>query len=86
MCASALGWGSRSSDDGSSHAADLNGLDMPNAAFVCPNLTTLCRLDILGVEAIGGRVLLGIGLCWCVVVSSLTTGDTGVLCRASRGT
>ena len=40
---------------GSSHAAHLEDLDVPDATFACPDLTTFCRLDELGLEAIGQR-------------------------------
>jgi hypothetical protein len=41
---------SRSSDDGGSDAAHREDLDVPDAAFVRPDLTTFCRLDELGLE------------------------------------
>jgi len=50
------GCGSRSSDDGSSYTAHPKDLDMSDATFVRPDLTTFCRLDDLGLEVVGQRV------------------------------
>src|SRR5215217_2426216 len=51
---------SRSSEDGSSHTAhpeDLDVLDAtPGAGFGCADLTTFCRLDELGLEVVGQRL------------------------------
>ena len=48
------GDGSRSLDDGSSHTAHLpEDLDLRHPTFATPDLTTFCRLDELGLEAIG---------------------------------
>jgi transposase len=47
---------SRSSEDGSSDAAHLEDLDVPDATFACPDLTTFARLDELGLEAVGQRL------------------------------
>lgn len=46
----------RSSEDGGSYAAHLEDLDMPDAAFGCPDLTTFCRLDELGLVVVGQRL------------------------------
>jgi Transposase len=54
---------SRSSEDGGSSTAQLEDLDVPDATFGCPDLTTFCRLDELDrpgtsngpTEAINGR-------------------------------
>lgn len=42
--------------DGSSHAADPEDLDVPHATFATPDLTTFCRLDELGLLATGQRI------------------------------
>jgi len=34
----------------------LKDLDMPDATFACPDLTTFCRLDELGLEVVGQRL------------------------------
>jgi hypothetical protein len=34
----------------------LEDLDVPDATFACPDLTTFCRLDELGLEVTGQRV------------------------------
>ena len=54
--ASSAGWGSRSSDDGGSHAAHQEDLDVPDVTFACPDLTTFCRLDELGLQVVGQRL------------------------------
>src|SRR5659263_581603 len=43
----------RSSDDGSSHAAYLEDLDMSDVTFASPDLTTFAGLDELGLEVVG---------------------------------
>jgi transposase len=48
--------GSRSSDDGGSYASHLEDLDVRDATFACPDLTTFCRLDELGLEVVGQRL------------------------------
>src|SRR5699024_4143450 len=48
--------GSRSSDDGSSDAAHREDLDVPDATFTAPDLTTFARLDDLGLEVVGQRL------------------------------
>ena len=50
------GSGSRPPEDGSSHTTHLEDLDMPDATFACPDLTTFCRLDELGLVAVGQRL------------------------------
>ena len=53
---SVAGQGSRwSPEDGSSHTAHLGDLDVPDATFACPDLTTFCRLEELGPEVVGSR-------------------------------
>ncbi|MGH3635652.1 MAG: hypothetical protein ACRDTS_16510 [Mycobacterium sp.] len=47
---------SRSSEDGGSYAVHLEDLDVPDATCARPDLTTFCRLDELGLEAIGQRL------------------------------
>jgi len=34
----------------------LRDLDVPDATFACPDLTTFCRLDGLGLEVVGQRL------------------------------
>src|SRR5699024_3357829 len=48
--------GSRSSDDGSSDAAHREDLDVPDATFTHPDLTTFAHLDELGLEVVGQRL------------------------------
>src|SRR5450759_2322919 len=45
-----------SSDDGGSHASHPKDLDMPDATFTCPDLTTFARLDELGLVVVGQRL------------------------------
>lgn len=47
------GRGSRSFDDGGSHAAHPKDLDVYDATFTRPDPTAFCRLDELGLGAIG---------------------------------
>lgn len=47
---------SRSSEDGDSYAAHLEDLDVPDATFGGPDLTTFCRLDKLGLVVVGQRL------------------------------
>lgn len=51
---------SRSPEDGGSYAVHLEDLDVSDATssagFACPDLTTFCRLDELGLVAIGQRL------------------------------
>ena len=51
---------SRSSEDGSSYAAQPEDLDVPDATpgagFACADLTAFCRLDELGLEVTGQRL------------------------------
>lgn len=56
LSASVPGWGSGSSDDGSSYTAQLEDLDVPYATFSPPDLTVFCRLDELGLVAVGQRL------------------------------
>jgi hypothetical protein len=54
------GQASRSPEDGGFYAAHLEDLDVhdatPAAGFACADLTTLCRLDELGLEVPGQRL------------------------------
>jgi len=59
---------SRSSDDGSSHSTRLEDLDVRNATFACPDLTTFCRVDELGLEVVGQRLEPGRAVLACRVV------------------
>ena len=45
--------GSRSLDDGSSYTTVTRDLDVPEATFACPDLTTFLGLDALGLTAVG---------------------------------
>ena len=63
-----VGWGSRSSDDGSSHIALRGDLDMLHGTFVRPDLTTFTRLDELGLEVVAQRVEPGQASLVCRVV------------------
>jgi hypothetical protein len=54
--ASVPGQVSRSSEDGGSYAAHLEDLDVPDATFGCPDLTTFCRPDELGLVVVGQRL------------------------------
>lgn len=42
--------------NGGSYAAHLEDLDVPGATFGCPDLTTFCRLDKLGLVVVGQRL------------------------------
>jgi transposase len=42
--------------DGSSSTAHQKDLDVPHATFATPDLTTFCRLDELGLVAVGQRL------------------------------
>lgn len=44
------------SDDGVSYASQPEDLDVPDATFACPDLTTFCRLDELGLVVFGQRL------------------------------
>ena len=60
------------SDDGSSHTAHLEDLDVsdptPVAGFACPDLTSFCRLDELGLEVTGQLLEPGRAVLACRVV------------------
>jgi len=47
---------SRSSENGGSYASHSKDLDVYDATFACPDLTTFCRLDELGLVVTGQRV------------------------------
>jgi transposase len=47
---------SRSFDDGSSHTAHPEDLDVPDATFCSPDLDTFCQLDRLGLSVTGQQV------------------------------
>lgn len=38
------------------HTVHLGDLDVPDATFTCPDLTTFARLDELGLQAVGQRL------------------------------
>ena len=63
-----VGWGSRSSDDGSSHIALRGDLDMLHGTFVRPDLTRFTCLDELGLEVVAQRVGPGQASLVCRVV------------------
>ena len=63
-----LGWGSRSSDDGSSHTALREDLDMLHGTFVRPDLTRFTCLDELGLKVVAQRVGPGQASLVCRVV------------------
>jgi hypothetical protein len=44
------------SDDGGSYASQPEDLDVPDATFACPDLTTFCRLDEPGLVVFGQRL------------------------------
>jgi len=67
--------------DGSSHTAHLKDLDLFNATFGAPDLTTFCNLDSLGLVVVGQRVDVGRAVLECHVVDA---DDTCRAC-ASRG-
>ena len=50
------GVGVEVSEDGGSYAAHLEDLVVPDATFGCPDLTTFCRLDELGLVVVGQRL------------------------------
>jgi len=50
------GWRSRPSEDGSSYTAQPEDLDVLDATFARPDLTTFCRLDELGLQVLGQRL------------------------------
>ena len=41
---------------GGSYASQPEDLDVPDATFACPDLTTFCRLDELGLVVFGQRL------------------------------
>lgn len=47
---------SRCSDNGGSHAAQLEDLDVSDATFDRADLTSFCRLDELGLDVLGQRL------------------------------
>jgi transposase len=61
---------SRPPDDGSSDAVHLEDLDVPDATFACPDLTTFCHLDELGLEVTGQRLEPDRAILACRVVDS----------------
>ena len=62
--------GSRSSEDGGSYAAQPEDLDMHDATFARPDLTTFCRLDELGLQVLGQRLEPDRALLACRVVEA----------------
>ena len=59
---------SRSPDDEGSYATHLEDLDVPDATFARPDLTTFTRLDELGLEVTGQRLEPGRAVLACRVV------------------
>jgi len=57
-------------------------LDVPDASFACPDLTTFCRLDELGLEVVGQR-LSRKERSWRAGSSSRTAGAVAADARAS---
>jgi len=53
-----------------SQTAHPKDLDVPNATFDSPDLTTFCRLDDLGLEAVGQRLEPDRAVLECRVVNS----------------
>ena len=86
--ASLLGWGSRSLDDGSSYTTVTRDLDVPEATFACPDLTTFLGLDALGLTAVGQHLTAERAVIEC----RMPIGVEDPFCRAcgaqgvSRGT
>lgn len=58
----------RGPEDGSSYTAHLEDLDVFNATFAAPCLTTFCRLDELGLVAIGQHLKVDRAVIECGVV------------------
>ena len=53
---------------GGSYTPYLKDLDVPEATFACPDLTTFCRLDELGLEVTGQRLLSDRAVLACRIV------------------
>lgn len=68
---------SRSSEDGGSYAAHLEDLDVPDATFGCPDLTTFCRLDELGLVVVGQRLEPDRAVLACRVLEEADDGTEG---------
>jgi hypothetical protein len=81
--ASVPGQASRSPEEGSSHTAHPEDLDVydatPAAGFACADMTTFCGLDELGLEVTGQRLEPGRGVLACRVVEP--DGSDGRWCR-----
>jgi hypothetical protein len=60
----------------------LEDLDMPDATFACPDLTTFCCLDELGLEAVGQRLEPELVRSWRAVSSSRTSGVAAAAAKA----
>lgn len=65
-----LGEGARPSEDGSSHTAHLEDLDVSDAIFSASGLTMFCRLDGLGSEVTGQHVTPGRAVLECRIVDA----------------
>ena len=59
---------------------------MPDATFACPDLTTFCRLDELGLEVTGQRLEPDRAVLACRVVELGPSGAGGAAARAARAT
>lgn len=71
---------------GSSHAAQPEDLDVPDATFVRPDLTTFAGLDELGLEVVGQRLEPDRARCWRAGSSSPTTGAAAADVLVQRAT
>ena len=63
----------------------LEDLDVHHPTFATPDLTTFCRLDELGLRAVG-QLLSLIGRCWSAASSRTTCGVGSAARRACRVT
>ena len=65
----------------------LEDLDVPDATFACPDLTTFARLDELGLEVVGQRLEPDRAVLACRVVEPRRMdGAAAAGARACRGT
>ena len=72
---------SRSPDDEGSYATHPEDLDVPDATFARPDLTTFCRLEELGLEVLGQRLEPDRAVLACRVVEP-ASGATAADARA----
>ena len=59
---------------------------MPDATFACPDLTTFCRLDELGLVVIGQRLEPDRAVLACRVVEPEPSGADAAAAQEARGT